>query len=223
MRKMKVLKGISLFFVYPLVMLFVGFWCGVETEHFFYPGESVTQSPPPATFQSYESMTLESMEDEGEQTIAVASQGETLSADTDYILEEVDVLRDTSVETTRNLPSQYIGMTREAFLAVMENFQSAPPLSELERGFESLEVLAFSKERVKVRMNYRYVQPGQGFYLAVADHEIVVYLEDKETVYINNTGILLDTLPEDMQLKIIEMYYVEGEGNLYNFLETYSS
>ena len=47
-------------------------------------------------------------------------------------------------------------------------------------------------------------------------------LEDMETVYIN-TGILLETLPDNMQLSIIQMYYIEDEEGLYNFLETYSS
>ena len=222
---MKVLKGISLFFVYPLAMLFAGFWCGVKTKHFFYPGEHITQIPMSgAEILENEPKVPESKDAEvAGETVLAASQRETLSADTEYLLEEVDVLRATSVETTRNLPSQYIGMTKEQFLVAMENYQSAPPLIEQERGFESLEVLAFSRERVKVRMNYRYVQPGQGFYLAVENHEIVVYLEDKETIYINHTGIMLDTLPEDLQLKVIQMYYLEGEGNLYNFLEAYSS
>lgn len=222
---MKVLKGISLFFIYPLIMLFVGFVCGMQTERFFYPGEEMMQKITPELQSSVlqESETEKVKQEENVDMVAVTSQKERLTADTKYWVEEVDVLRKTSVETQRPLPSQYIGMTREQFMAVMENYQSAPPLNELERGFESLEVLAFSGEQVRLRMNYRYVQPGQGFYLAVIDHEVVVYLEDKETVYINDTGIMLDTLPEDMQLKIIEMHYIEGEGNLYSFLETYSS
>lgn len=216
---MKVIKGISLFFVYPLMMLLLGFWGGVKVEHFFYPGEVVENKTEEVDeLQAAEKPTGEIQED----IVAVSVGGETLCADTVYVLEEVDVLRETSVETTRSLPAQYLGMNRDQFMMAMENYQVAPPLMEQERGFESLEVLSFSREQVKVRMNYRYVQPGQGFYLVVEDHEIVVYLEDKETVYIN-TGIMLETLPEDLQLKIIQMHYVEGEGNLYNFLETYSS
>ncbi len=218
---MKVLKGISLFFVYPLTMLLVGFWCGVQTERFFYPWEGTGQSVQQTELIQH--TTEEELENDTENMVAVTTRQESLCADTEYMVEEVDVLRGTSVETMRVLPSQYIGMTREQFLATMENYQSAPPLMELERGFESLEVLSFSRERVSVRMNYRYVQPGQGFYLAVRDNEVVVYLDDKETIYIDDTGIMLDTLPDDMQINIIGMYYVEGEGDLYNFLETYSS
>ena len=36
---MKLLKSISLFVLYPLCMLGLGFYAGVETARFFYPGE----------------------------------------------------------------------------------------------------------------------------------------------------------------------------------------
>jgi hypothetical protein len=70
-------------------------------------------------------------------------------------------------------------------------------------------VLSFSRERVVVQMNYQYLQPGSSFYLAVRNNEVVVYQEDMETVYIN-TGILLESLPENMQLEIMQMICVIG-------------
>jgi len=85
-----------------------------------------------------------------------------------------------------------------------------------------LEVLSFSREKVMVRMDYRYVQPSASFYLAVSDNEVVVYLEDRSTVYIN-TGISLEELPEQIQLQIMDMLFVPDEETLYDFLETYSS
>ena len=219
-RKMKVLKGISLFFVYPAVMFVLGLWCGVQLEHFFYPGDLALNQQRVLETPAIE---FEADIDEPKEEVAeVASNRQTLCADTVYVLEEVDVLRGTSVETRRNLPAQFLGLDREQFMQAMSDYELAPPLSEQERGFESLEVLSFSRERVMVRMNYRYVQPGQDFYLAVKDHEVVVYLEDKKTLYIS-TGIMLETLPEQVQLELIQMQKVEGEANLYNFLEAYSS
>ena len=50
----------------------------------------------------------------------------------------------------------------------------------------------------------------------------MVLLEDQETVYIN-TGILLEQLPEEIQMEIMQMMWVEDEESLYGFLETYSS
>lgn len=247
---MKVLKRIGLFLVYPSVMLLAGFWGGVQATRFFYPGvgDTGTISPgesypgvhysaqkdsgehlegsalrqPDAAYPDGAAQSAGLLEEDAEEIREVSLQRETLSVDTEYVLLETDVLRETEVETTWKLPHQYVGLDREQFVAAMENYENYPPLSEMERGFVSLEVLSFSRERVVVRMNYRYVQPGEGFYLAVQNHEVVVYLEDQETVYIN-TGILLESLPEELQLEIIEMLYVEDEGSLYNLLESYSS
>ena len=86
----------------------------------------------------------------------------------------------------------------------------------------SLEVLAFSKERVVVQKNYKFLQPGNGYYLAVYDNEVVVYQENRETIYIE-TDIILETLPEALQRKIMEMMWIENEEKLFDFLENYSS
>ena len=147
---------------------------------------------------------------------------ETLCADTEYVLKETDILRNTSVETSWQIPHKYIGMTRERFLETMNLYAEHPPLSELERGFVGLEVLSFSREKVVVRMDYRYLQPSDGFYLAVFDNEVVVYLEDRSTIYIN-TGIALDSLPEKIQMQVMDMLSIPDEETLYDFLETYSS
>ena len=147
---------------------------------------------------------------------------ETLCVDTEYVLEETDILYHTVVETTWRLPDKYVGMNREQFLQAMEVYESFPPLSELERGFIGLEVLSFSRERVVVRMNYKFVQPSSSFYLAVYDNEVIVYLEDMQTVYIE-TDIRLDSLPNDVQQSIIDMMWIKDEEALYSFLENYSS
>jgi len=264
---MKVVKSISLFFLMPLTMLTLGFWAGVKTEHFFYPGglslaeEAKTQMPE-ATETEAEGMAtdeinenivqpdtaktetvkpdavkaetvqaetanqgiakMDEVQSAPAQSLPVWSGREVLSADTEYVVLETDVLHDTEVETIWHVPSQYMGMDREQFVTAMDNYSKYPPLSEKERGFVNSEVLSFSGERVEIRMNYRSVGPDEGFYLAVRDHEVVVYLEDKETIYIN-TGILLETLPEEVQLQVINMLYMENEEKLYGFLEAYSS
>lgn len=245
------MKGISLFFVYPVVMFGLGFFAGVQSMHFFYPGaqnQSVIQKAPTnepetevdgysiAEQENQEVLDLESArrnEPGAESTVSpesedlalaaeVSSSMETLCVDTEYVLEERDVVNETVVETVWKLPDKYIGLNREQFLDAMEAYEAFPPLSEIERGFVSLEVLSFSRERVVVQMNYQYIQPSTSFYLAVRDNEVVVYLEDMETIYIY-TGIELSSLPEDMQQEIIQMIWIEDEERLYNFLENYSS
>ncbi len=157
-----------------------------------------------------------------EESSPVISLGEKLDADTAYVLEETDLRNQSVVETTWELPEKYIGMNREEFLAAMDTYEMAPPLSELERGFVSLEVLSFSREKVVVQMNYNYIQPGSDFFLAVEDNYVVVYLEDKTTVYMD-TDILLNELPDAVQQDVINWMYIPDEKSLYNFLESYSS
>lgn len=247
----KFIKGIS-FFAAVLLLLGAGFFMGVQSMLFFYPGhvgkqaieeeQSVGEGISIENEMSMEEkmsmeerMSMEdglardwqkyaetSLEQEASLLAEAASARQTLCADTEYVLEETDIVNHTVVETVKKLPLKYVGMDREQFLVAMESYEAYPPLSEQERGFVGLEVLSFSRERVVIQMNYEYLQPGRGFYLAVRDNEVVVYQEDCETVYIN-TGIMLDTLPEDTQLKIIQMIWIEGEEELYDFLENYSS
>lgn len=263
---MKVVKGISLFIVYPLFMLVLGFYGGVKITRFFYPGNQNPGNIPAPVEQLSAERLLESAdgnekngnlpkqgtteqesalkepvgqvsnqeESPGEKTASgiremeedafreAASSSETLSVDTKYVLEETDVLTHSVVETTWRLPGKYVGMNREQFLEAMEVYEAFPPLSEMERGFVSLEVLSFSRERVVVRMNYKFVQPSASFYIAVYDNNVIVYLEDKETVYIE-TDIRLDALPEELQQSIMQMMWVEDQEKLYDFLENYSS
>ena len=240
---MRLLKSISLFVLYPLCMLGLGFYAGVEASHFFYPEgqdkkqESLFEGLPVVTPEPEEAiqepvpvpddrldygvvMDEETAGDEDAEEVLFSA--ETLCVDTEYVLEETDVLYHTVVETVWRLPDKYVGMNREQFLQAMDVYEAFPPLSELERGFVGLEVLSFSRERVVVQMNYKYVQPSSSFYLAAYDNKVIVYLEDKKTVYIE-TGILLDSLPGAIQQSIMEMMWIENEEKLYNFLENYSS
>ena len=275
---MRFVKGISLFFIYPLCMLGIGFYAGVEAVHFFYPGQNAeivkeqTVVLPGAGQKEtqvgegsnvYNGSTVDEggnagipqvqnqgltadnsveqgnvlgakFQDNGSnngglpaneddfQAVEAVNVAETLNADTEYVLEETDVLTQSVVETVSGLPAKYIGMDREQFLEAMKQYEAFPPLTEMERGFVSLEVLSFSQERVVVQMNYQYVQPSTSFYLAVQNNEVIVLLEDQKTIFIN-TGIRLEELPENVQMDIIQMRFVEDEEKLYNFLEAYSS
>lgn len=238
---MRVGKSIGLFFICAVFFAAMGFWAG---HHFagrpfsFEEGESEFAGQGSSAYQEgqrtpedWEESVLpdESQKSEGrDETEAfsgfldAAALSGVLSSDTEYVLEETDVLRGTVIETSCKLPGKYVGMDRESFLTALEQYEASPPLSERERGFVSLEVLSFSREKVVVRMNYRYVQPGECFYLALQNHEIVVLLEDKKTVYIE-TGIAAETLSQELQEDLIDMVYVEDEARLYDLLEAYSS
>lgn len=204
---MRFVKGISLFFLYPCMMFFIGIYLGVETERYFYPGK--------------QDVVQEEKIEESIQPAAVEEK-EILTADTEYVLEEFDTKRGSVVETVTKVPEKYLGMDRETFVQSMDLYAHTPPLSEKERGFIGLEVVSFSRSRVVVRMNYLYTEPSEGFYLKVEDNNIVVYCDDEKTVYMYTTISALE-LPENLRMQIVEGIFMEDEAALYNFLETYSS
>ena len=231
---MKIVKSISLFFMIAFLLIGFGIFLGVELNDRMEAGKLpplLSQLLPGGTFReetdehgniSKEKSLVLIDDSSTEQIQPVAEQQITLNADTELVIVERDVLRGTELETVAHLPEKYLGMNRERFETAMEVYESAPPLAEKERGFQGLEISSFSKERVVVQMNYEYVQPGTCFYLAVMNHEIVVLLEDKETIYMN-TGILLEQIPLELQMEIINMKYIENEEALYALLENFSS
>ena len=234
---MKFVKCIGLFFVYPVFMLVLGFYAGVRftgnferlhyqpEENTNFSGEPVIESVEPmGNMPVGNGMDYEKAEEGTDDPpyVEVASASETLNVETKYVLEERDIYRDTVVETTWRLPDKYVGMNREQFLEAMEEYEAFPPLTEMQRGFVSLEVLSFSREKVVVQMNYRVVLPSSSFYLAVYDNEVVVLLDDRETVYIE-TGIRMEELSAEQQEEIINMMWIEDEAELYDFLEAHSS
>ena len=197
------------------VMLGLGGWGALKAEEFFYPNryhheklESGVQNSP--------------VEKEPEQIIETAvTEVPVVTADTLYLVELVDLNQGTVTESQETVPVMYIGLNREELLEAISAYDKNPPLTELEKGFETIELTSFSKDRVVVCKYYKEKEP-EGFYLMVADHFIVVYEEDRSTIYMN-TDILLDLLPDSLQREIMEGKYVASEEELYLFLESYSS
>lgn len=81
----------------------------------------------------------------------------------------------------------------------------------------------FLRQEAEVKESLKVVEPeGEGFVLLEEDGFVAVYEADRKTRY-STTGILVDELPEELQQEIRQGKVVEGEAQLYNFLESYSS
>lgn len=245
---MKLVKRISLFMTMSIIMLALGGWGAIKAEEFFYPhryshsyeqagtsaadsirqsvsqlADAVSTKTPVSQEESEASEIREQVIDSEEEQVieAAAAQEPVVTADTKYLLELVDLSKGTVTESEETIPVMYIGLNREELLEALSAYEDNPPLTELEQGFETIELTAFSKDRVAVCKYYKEKAP-QGFYLMVADHFIVVYEEDRSTLYMN-TDILLDRLPDSLQREIMEGKFVASEEELYLFLESYSS
>lgn len=227
---MKFVKGISLFCIYPLIMFGLGMYTGVVGYGYFYPGDNIIlkdSSPhvftgPNADFLNKSTKQTEEQPQEEFEVIETIRDDGVLVPTTEYILQEIDMESGTIVEYSYKLPDKYLGMNRDSFLEAMDAYEQSPPLKEVERGFVGLEVLTFSSQKVVVQMSYAFLKPTENFYIGVEQNYVVVYLEDKETVYMQ-TDILLENLPEAVQNQIMLYMYVKGEEDLYHFLESYSS
>ncbi len=213
---MKLVKRISLFMVMSVIMLGLGGLGALKAEEFFYPNRYQHGTAYTAKADQDEP------EDEQEQVIETAvADTPVVTADTLYLVEQVDLNKGTVTEREETVPVMYIGLNREELLEALSAYDKNPPLSEQEQGFETVELTSFSADRVVVCKYYKEKVP-RGFYLMVADHFIVVYEEDRNTLYMN-TDIWLSLLPESLQTEIMEGKYVASEEELYLFLESYSS
>lgn len=221
-----------------VVMLGLGGWGALKAEDFFYPNrygynheaaqerrttkDLIPQLSKTTRSDSGGEETETEPETEQEQVIETAvADNPVVTADTLYLVETVDLNKGTVSESEEAVPVMYIGLNREELLDALSSYDKNPPLTEQERGFETIELTSFSRDRVVVCKYYKEKEP-EGFYLMVADHFIVVYHEDKSTLYMN-TDILLDFLPDSLQREIMEGKYVASEEELYLFLESYSS
>lgn len=217
---MKLIRRISLFLVLSGIMLGVGGYTALKAEQFFYPNRYQVKETRNQEKQQIQQASL----GEAQEQVIEAAVGDipVVTADTTYLIEKVDLISGTVDETEESIPVKYIGLDRESLIQELEAYDSNPPLTELEQGFETIELTAFSKDRVVICKYYKSEEEDKGYYLMVADHFIVVYREDKQTLYMN-TDILLESLNETLQAEVMQGKYVETEEELYNFLESYSS
>lgn len=235
---MKTFRNISLFMITASVI----YAAGAYTGNWFYPNRvqprkyehmteheaAYTENEPAAGREnstagsSQATGTPAASHKPGHTAVPAAGQKKVLNADTEYIIEEYDMATGVITPVPEAIPPQYIGMNRDAFLEAVSVYEEAPSMTDLEKGFLSLEVISFSPEKVVIRKSYQTAVKNNQFCLAVENNYVVVYYGDVSTLFMY-TDIKLDSLPHKLQEEIIHVKYMSGEGDLYNFLESYSS
>lgn len=144
-----------------------------------------------------------------------------ITADTDYVVMNYDMLTGKEEEMEVSPPDKYIGITRQKLEAEIQAYEKSPSLPDLEKGFKQMELLSFSPSRVVVRKSYERKEET-GFFLLNENHYVVVYDQSLSYIYMN-TGICTRELPQALQNEIMHMKYIRNEEELYHFLESYSS
>lgn len=209
---MKFVKRISLFFIYPLSMFSLGFAANMAIMEFFYPGN-----------QQEQILKQQSMESLEKEPLQVSFNEEAvMTADTRYVVQTYNTVTGESVEEEADAPDKYMGLDRDRLVQEIKEYNQNPSLTDLEQGFEYMELVSFSSGRVVVRKSYQPQEEEKGFFLLNENHYVVVYDHSLSYVYMN-TDIAVEDLPETLQEEILNIKYVEDEGKLYTFLESYSS
>ncbi len=212
---MKFAKRISLFFIYPLSMFSLGFISNMAIMDFFYPGKHNEQVQMQAQIQPVKEMKEEPIE-------VSVNEEPVVTANTHYVLQEYNTVTGETVEQEVDAPDKFIGLDRDKLVQEIKEYNQNPLLTDLEKGFDYMELVSFSSERVVVRKSYDFEEEEKGFFLLNENHYVVVYDQSLSYVYMN-TDIVVEELPDSLQEEILNIKYVKDEGELYNFLESYSS
>ena len=209
---MKLLKGISLF-ILAIGLFSIGCFLGFEGRGFFYPGTNTGSG-----------MEISASDGE-EKTVQAAAQKENvISADTSFVVIEVNLADRSEKAEEIPVPTYYMGMDREDFEKQIQTYDSSPSLNELQKGFQGSEIRSFSGSMVELCKFYQILaeETDEYYYLAIFKNKVVVYKSDGKTIYME-TDIPAEDLPPEVMQELIQTRVVNTEEDLYDFLESYSS
>ena len=207
---MKFVKRISLFFIYPLSMFAIGFASNMMMMDYFYPNNLKRENAKAQEMPVKEKMPVSVMDTP------------VVTANTRYVIQEYNVLNGQLKQNEETAPDKFIGLDRTKLAQEIENYNTKPSLTDQEKGFTFMELVSFSNDKVVVKKSYEKQEVAKGFFLLNENHYVVVYDSELSGIYMN-TNILVEELPEKLQNEIIHMKYIQDEGELFNFLESYSS
>lgn len=114
-----------------------------------------------------------------------------------------------------------LGCDKEGVINYLEDYMKHLSYEEREQGLISFELISYKENHLCFRKTYRK-QEYQGYYAKSFNGTIVILNGDGKTVY-EYTQIAIDSLPDDLQLQVLEGYPLENEEDLYSFLENYST
>lgn len=226
---MKTFGRISLFILCGILCFVGGAYVNSLYTKWFYPNRYEQQQE----FQEYANQqkptlpqtTQESPKEPSvlEEPVAVAaSDADSTDCDTVFVVMKYDMQQRTTVQEESTIPAKYMGMSRDQLQEAIQLYVAAPPLSELNQGFVTAELVSFSPQKVVVKKSYQQQETADQFILLAEGNYVTVYRNDLETVYLY-TDIRVDELPVEVQHEIIHQKYMDSEEELYNFLESYSS
>lgn len=195
--------------LYSCLLLAAGVYGHIKYQDWFYPGQQ----------QNAKVLTDSA---DGEETLAASATSGRITCDTLLVTQKYDSKTQEMTETVAKAAEKYIGMNREEFLRCIADESAALSLQERKDGLASVEVISFSEERIVLKKYYQELQNKEKYYLAFADNKVIVYEEDRSTVYMRTT-IDARELPQELRDEILRGKEISGKADLENFLVSYES
>lgn len=153
---------------------------------------------------------------------AVTANMERLLFSAKVTVIEYDAFSNTTSLKTEELNKDWIGMNRSELIGWLSEYEKHPSLEEGRRGLTGIELLEFSKDKVKLRRQYDRRLVKNQFIATIEDGMVVIYYSDRKTVY-EYTGIDRNSLTVKEQETLEKGIEIRDEEQLYGLLEAYSS
>lgn len=149
-----------------------------------------------------------------------AAEESCVKADTEMVLEiyRKNIKQKEEISTAS---VEYIGNNRTQLIENIKKYLDEPSMEDVKSGLVSMELVSFSPERIVIRKNYADDLDYE-YCLYIENGYVTVYYSDKKTVF-SYTDILAENLPENIRRELYSGLKIDSQGNLYDFLETYSS
>lgn len=140
---------------------------------------------------------------------------------TTFVQEEYNVESGVLTEAKINTPVNLLGYSRDRLIIYMKQYMKNPSSADIEKGLIAFELISYSRDKVVWRKSYS--QNEEIEFIGKAENGYVtIYLPDGTTLY-DYTNIPLEKLPESLQEALAAGVHFKNSGELYDFLETYTS
>lgn len=163
-------------------------------------------------------------------------QGETneeiLDKDTEYIVESHDLENDSLKTQSKVIPVEFIGLSKSEVIDYITSHEDQ--FKEEGEDIQNISMISFSSDMLVLRKDvtksvaisetvrkYENDNP-YNYYLVLEDNYIVVYKQDKTTVFLE-TGIKEDELDENDKELLLQGIGVKNISELYRYLEGFTS
>lgn len=155
--------------------------------------------------------------------IAVATSNDTFPVSQNTTFEIQHYYPDENRTLTEQIDTipVLIGSDKEEVLNYLKEYMNHLSKEEQEKGLVSYELISYYDNHISLRKTYKQ-EVVKGYYAKSFNGTIVILNGDEKTVY-EYTQIPINTLPEELQEKVMSGYYLETNEALYSFLENYSS